>query len=333
MNDHARGSRSAFIEANLADPPPAVRGAVVAIGNFDGVHRGHQVVLSETIGLAHAIGRPAVALTFEPHPRTVFRPDKPVFRLTPRPVKSTVMAALGLDGVVVGAFDRAFAAIAASDFITDVLVGRLAVAHAVMGWDFQFGKGRAGTPDFLIEEGRRLGFGVTCVPACSDEGGTVISSSRVRAALGAGNVAEAAGLLGWHWFVSGTVIAGDRRGRALGFPTANIALPPETGLAHGIYAVKVRIGETVHDAVASYGRRPTFDNGAPLLEVFVLDYRGDLYGKTLQVAFMSYLRPEERFESVAALVAQMHKDVAEARAALAGIGPMTALDVTLGFFA
>lgn len=315
---------------DLAAPlPDRLRGAHVAIGNFDGVHRGHQTVLTAARDRARAAGRPTLALTFEPHPRTFFVPDRPVFRLTPVDAKARLVAALGLDGLVVARFDGELARLPAETFVADVLIGRFGLSGATIGWDFHFGKGREGTPAFLDEAGRRHGFTVDVVEPFSAEDGGLVSSSRVRAALEVGDLAEAAGLLGYRWFVEGTVVGGDRRGRDLGFPTANIRLPDDCRLAHGVYAVTFTVDGVVREGVANWGRRPQFDGGAPVLETFVFDFSGDLYGKRAEVAFVSRLRPEAKFPSVAALVEQMHLDCAEARAVLAARSPGTALDRAL----
>lgn len=300
-----------------ADPvPAALRGGVVAIGNFDGVHRGHQAVLGRVIEMARARGVAALALTFEPHPRSFFRPEAPVFRLTPAPVKAELFEALGLDGVVEVGFDAALAATPAESFVDWLLVERLGVGAAVVGYDFHFGKGRTGSPDVLRALGRDRGFDVEIVGKAGDSE-TVWSASAARAALAKGDVAAAARILGYRWFVRGEVVHGAKRGRDLGFPTANIGLAPETGLAHGVYAVRMRVDGAVHDGAASFGRRPQFDNGAPLLEVHLLDVSPDLYGKTVEVEFVGFIRPEARFDGVEELVARMKIDVAEARRLLA----------------
>ena len=315
---------------DLAQPiPDHLRGAHVAIGNFDGVHRGHQAVLEAALDRAQAAGRPTLALTFEPHPRSFFAPDRPVFRLTPPEAKARLVRALGLDGLVVCRFDAAFAQLSAEAFVADVLVGRLGLSGATIGWDFHFGRGREGSPAFLDAAGRRHGFPVDVVDPFSCEDGEPVSSSRIRAALAVGDLAEAAGLLGYRWFVEGTVVGGDRRGRDLGFPTANIRLPADCDLAHGVYAVTFAVDGVVRDGVANWGRRPQFDDGAPVLETFVFDFSGDLYGKAAEVGFVARLRAEAKFPSVADLVAQMHLDCAEARAILAVRSPGTALDRAL----
>ena len=240
--------------------PEALLGGVVAIGNFDGVHRGHQAVLERALDLARATGRPALVLTFEPHPRTHFKPETPVFRLTPPPLKARLLALAGFDAVIECAFDGEFAAQLAEDFIRGIVERRLGATHVVTGFDFHFGKGRAGGPAYLMEAGERLGFAVTLVDAFRDENVEVVSSSRIRALIGKGEVATAAGLLGYRFAVEAPVIGGKKLGRTLGFPTANMALPPETTLAPGIYAVRYRRPcGTLHDGVASFG--PIEDEG------------------------------------------------------------------------
>jgi riboflavin kinase / FMN adenylyltransferase len=289
-----------------------LRGSIIAIGNFDGVHRGHRAVIGAALKRAHMLGCKAAAFTFAPHPRRFFRPDEPIFQLSTEQNKLRLMAATKLDGAVIMTFDATLAATSAQDFIERILLSRLGVAGAVVGFDFHFGKNRAGSPAYLSEQGVRLGFTVDIVPPLEDEGRPV-SSGAVRKALSAGEVVEAAELLGAPWFVSGEVMHGDKRGRVLGFPTANFKLDPSCGLKHGVYAVRVRVNGTLYDGVASFGRRPMFDNGAPLLEVFIFDFDGDLYGQTVDVAFIGWIRHEQKFESIEALKRQMNADVAQAR--------------------
>ena len=296
--------------------PGALAGCVVAIGNFDGVHRGHRAVIGAALARARALGRPAAALTFDPHPRTFFRPDVPVFRLSTGRDKMRLLAATGLDGAVILRFDAALAATSAQDFISRILVGRLGIAGAAIGFDFHFGKDRQGSPAYLAGQGAELGFAVDIVPPLQDEGRPV-SSGAVRDALAAGKVVEAAELIGAPWFVSGEVVHGEKRGRDLGFPTANLRLDASCGLKHGIYAVRAQIDGQLVDGVASFGRRPTFDNGAPLLEVFLFDFAGDLYGKTIEVAFIGWIRGEEKFVSIDALKRAMDGDVVRGKDALA----------------
>ncbi|WGD29335.1 bifunctional riboflavin kinase/FAD synthetase [Ancylobacter sp. WKF20] len=314
---HAPASAHAFPVLRTAGPlPEALAHPVIAIGNFDGVHRGHRAVIGTAIDQARSLGRPALAMSFEPHPRAFFRPDEPMFRLTPEPMKLRRLAETGLDGAIVLPFDAAIAGLEAEAFVADLLVGRLGVSMVVAGYDFHFGKGRGGSPAFLREAGQRHGFPVEIVPPLLDEGAQ-ISSSVIRAALAQGRVEQAAHMLGAPWAVEAEVIHGDKRGRELGYPTANMRLDPATTLAHGIYAVTVTIDGVTHKGVASHGRRPTFDDGAPRLETFIFDFAGDLYGRVLTVAFHAYLRPELKFDSIDALIAQMDIDSARAKAALA----------------
>src|SRR6266545_743104 len=277
----------------------ALRGAVVAIGNFDGVHRGHRAVIAAALRRAWTLGRPAAALTFEPHPRSFFRPSEPLFRLTDERAKLRLLAATGLSGAIVLRFDAALARLSAEDFVAQILVKRLAVSGVAIGFDFHFGMERAGSPDYLAAQGAKRGFAVDVVPRFEDAGRSV-SSGPIRAAL-----------------VSGEVVQGDKRGRELGYPTANMRLDPGCGLAHGIYAVRVGIGERRYDGVANFGRRPMFDQGTVLLEAFLFDFAGDLYGQVIDVAFIDWIRPELKFASVADLVRRMDEDTRLARTALA----------------
>src|SRR6185437_1186107 len=292
-----------------------LHGAVVAIGNFDGVHRGHRAVIGAALNRAKMLKRKAAALTFTPHPRLFLRPQDALFQLSGDRDRLRLLAASGLDGAIVMNFNAALAATSAQDFVERILVGRFGIGGAAIGFDFHFGNNRKGSPAYLAEEGARLGFAVDIVPPLEDEGRPV-SSGAVRAALSQGKVVEAAELLGAPWFVSGEVIHGDKRGRDLGFPTANLKLDPACGLKHGIYAVRVAIGSKRHDGVASFGVRPMFDAGAPLLEVFLFDFDGDLYGRAIDVAFIGWIRHEQKFESVDMLKRQMMADSAQARDAL-----------------
>jgi riboflavin kinase/FMN adenylyltransferase len=296
------------------------RGAVVAMGNFDGVHLGHRAVLNAAIEMGRAHGRPALALTFEPHPRRFFSPHSPQFRLTDEAAKLRLLAGTGLAGAIVMTFDKGRAQTSAQDFIHHDLIGRLGVSGIAVGYDFHFGKGRVGSPSLLVSEAPRLGIEVDVQPHIDIEERPV-SSTAIREALAEGQLDEATTMLGGPWFVTGVVIHGDKRGRDLGYPTANIRLDRDCGLKHGIYAVRVARGRgadrVLVDGVASFGRRPTFDNGAPLLEVFLFDFKGDLYGETLDVAFIGYIREELKFTDIDALVRQMDDDSSRARAELA----------------
>lgn len=320
----------------LSDPvhlPAGLRGGVVAIGNFDGVHRGHLAVLEKALGMARERGVPALVLTFEPHPRTVFRPDQPVFRLTPAPMRARLLGALGFDAVIEQPFSRDFAATEPVEFVRGILCDGLGITHVVTGFDFHFGRNRAGGPAYLMAAGEEHGFGVTLVDAFRDEGADVISSSRIRECLQQGEVSEAAGLLGYRYTVEAEVVRGKQLGRTLGYPTANMALPEDNGLAHGIYAVRfTRADGSVHDGVASFGRRPTVDSdGAALLETVLFDFSGDLYGETCRVSLFGFLRGEVKFDGLDPLVAQMKRDEQEARALLAGVEPLSPLDGAIAF--
>ena len=316
MSHRPNPTKPLLVVRDGAHRTDALTGGVVAIGNFDGVHRGHRAVIAAAVDRAMALGRPAVALTFEPHPRRLLRPHEPMFRLSDAATKLRLLAATGLDGAVVLTFDAALAGLSAEDFIARILVERLAAAGATIGFDFHYGKDRSGSPAFLAAEGRRHGFPVEIVPPLEDEG-RAVSSSSIRAALSAGRVVEAAELLGNPWLVSAPVVHGDARGRALGYPTANLKLDPGCGLKFGIYAVRVGLAGLRYEGVASFGRRPTFDDGPPLLEVYLFDFSGDLYGASIDVAFLAWIRSELKFASVAELVARMEEDCRLARAALA----------------
>lgn len=300
------------------DIPARLRGGVVAIGNFDGVHRGHRAVLGQAREIARERGLPALAITFEPHPRSYFRPEQPLFRLTPSVAKAELIEALGLGAMVEIAFDAALAATSAEDFVDRIIVGRLQAGVVVVGFDFHFGKGRAGSPEVLAALGRERGFEVVVVEKAG-EGDAGWSSSAAREALAEGRVEDAAAILGYRWFVRGEIVHGEKRGRELGFPTANMRLPADCDLRHGVYAVRMRVGDASHDGVASYGRRPQFDNGAALLETFLFDVSPDLYGQTVEVEFIGFIRPEARFASVEELIARMHEDAAIARRMLANV--------------
>jgi riboflavin kinase/FMN adenylyltransferase len=296
-----------------------LRHAVVAIGNFDGVHLGHRAVIDAAIDQARKIHKPAAALTFEPHPRSFFSPDAPSFRLSSEAAKLRLLAATGLDGAIVLTFDAALAELSAEQFVSDILVERLGIKGAAIGFNFHFGKARRGSPEFLEAQGRTHGFSVEIVPPFQLDGRRV-SSGAVRDALSAGHVAEATELLGYPYFVTAQVVHGDKRGRELGYPTANLQLPPDCGLKHGIYAVRVGVGGERYDGVANFGRRPMFDSGVVLLEVHVFGFSGDLYGAVLDVAFISWIRPEMKFAGVDELVRRMDDDSRHARTALARAG-------------
>jgi riboflavin kinase / FMN adenylyltransferase len=308
---------SDFTVTRDADPPASTpKGMVVAMGNFDGVHLGHRAVIDAALRMGQSHGSPAFAVTFEPHPRRYFSPNTPQFRLTDETAKLRLLAATGLAGAVVMTFDKRRAETTAQDFIHHDLIERLGISGIAVGYDFHFGKGRVGSPGLLVSEAPRLGIEVD-VQAHVDIAERPVSSSAIRMALAEGQIDDATAMLGAPWFVSGVVIHGEKRGRDLGYPTANIRLDRNCGLKHGIYAVRVGLDGKPIDGVASFGRRPTFDNGAPLLEVFLFDFKGDLYGRSLDVAFIAFLREELRFEGIDALIRQMDDDSRQARASLA----------------
>ncbi len=298
------------------DVPNELRGGALAIGNFDGVHRGHQSLLIETAKRAKELGTAAGAMVFEPHPRVYFRPDEPMFALTSLTEKLRLFEQLHLDFAVVLKFDAALANLTPQAFARDVLAGGFNVRHVVVGYDFYFGKDRAGTPQMMGQLGQQLDFGVTVIPPIA-EAGEVFSSSAVRARLSTGDVRGAAIELGHWWRVRGVVTGGAKRGTGLGFPTANITLPPGTALGHGIFATLVGVDGVWHEGAAYFGQRPTFDHGAPVLEVFLFDFDENLYGREIVVDFIGFVRPDQRFTDLEALKEQMRKDCEQAREMLA----------------
>jgi len=301
---------------------PQARGASVAMGNFDGLHRGHQELLLLAKEQAERQGRPWGIVTFEPHPRTFFKPDEPVFRLTPLPLKARLAAALGASFVLVLAFDKAFSLLEPRDFVQQHLVERMKVAHVVTGYDFHFGRGRKGNPSVLKELGQKHGFDVTIVDQVADEddSNSPFSSSSIRSALRRGHMAAAARELGYYWTVMGEVVPGDQRGRALGFPTANIILEEGAEPIRGIFTVRVRDGgkrrSRTWGGAGYFGDRPTFEPRRPFLEVHLFDMSEDLYGRTLLVEFIDLIRPDQKFDSVEDLIDRMNRDCIEAKARL-----------------
>lgn len=298
---------------------------VVAIGNFDGVHKGHRHVLSRARNLARENDVAFGVMSFEPHPRAFFSGGKAFFRLTPEVTKLRLFEHLGADFSAILSFDAAFSATSAEDFLQNLVKDWLRASHVVVGFDFHFGHKRAGTPEFLTRWGAQNGLGTTVVPALLDHE-TPVSSSRIRAALGEGDIKTANALLGYRWFVTSEVIHGAKRGRTLGYPTANMALGEETNLATGVYAVRVEVEGKLYGGAASFGRRPQFDNGAVLLETYLFNFSGDLYGKEISVEFVARLRGEERFESVEALISQMQDDCAAAKVLIGSDGVPSILE-------
>jgi riboflavin kinase/FMN adenylyltransferase len=268
------------------------------------------------LGLAKRLGGPCALLTFEPHPADFFAGNSVIFRLTPCEAKEAILDRMGLDGMIVLTFDAALAGLSAEDFVVKVLVERLGIAGVVAGYDFHFGAKRAGTPEFLKQAGERHGFAVEIVDKITyDASGSLdaVSSTAIREALEAGDVRRARELLGHPFLIEGEVVGGAKRGRELGFPTANIVPDHSCRLKHGIYAVTINVDGVTYGGVASFGRRPTFDDGPALLEIYLFDFDGDLYGKMVEVAFVDFLRGEEKFDTAEALTEQMRKDAARAR--------------------
>lgn len=304
--------------------PDRLRGAVLALGNFDGFHLGHQAVVARARDIASTTGRPLIVATFDPHPVRFFHPDAPPFRLTTLDQRECLFAAAGADAMLVFRFDAALAAVPADAFVAEWLGARAGAAHVVTGVDFTFGAGRTGTVAVLQAEGARIGIGAEAVAPVADAAGP-ISSSRIRQALRAGNAEEAARLLTRPFAIEGAVRHGDKRGRTIGYPTANLELVNYLRPAYGIYAVRGRLADgRLLNGVANLGIRPQFDPPKELLEPFFFDFSGDLYDQVIEVALISRLRPEAKFDSLDALIAQMDTDSAEAKRRLAsGPSPRT----------
>jgi riboflavin kinase/FMN adenylyltransferase len=301
--------------------PAEFHGGVIALGNFDGVHRGHQVVIGQAIARARALGVPAAVMTFDPHPRRLFQPDQAPFALSQLRTKCRHIEDLGVDYLYLQHFDRDFAGKTAAEFVTQVLCEGLRVVHVVVGDDYVFGAKRSGSVEVLQAMAADHGFGVTSVPPVRDDQGVIFSSTRARAALTEGRPQEAAFVLGRPWEIEGRVEHGDKRGRTIGFPTANIALGDFQRPAAGVYAVRAGLDEGAEtkwiDGVANYGRRPTFDKTDELLEVHLFDFSGDLYGQHLRVQMIDFIRPERTFDGLDALKAQISADADQARIILA----------------
>jgi riboflavin kinase/FMN adenylyltransferase len=302
--------------------PTDARGSAVAIGNFDGVHIGHQAVIGAAVAQARTLGAPPSVLTFEPHPRMLFKPDSEPFRLTPLRPKAHAIEALGAELLIVLAFDRALSEKSAESFVADVLVAGMGVRHVVVGGDFVFGHDRLGNVQRLAEMGGELGIGVTALQPVAGGDGTIYSSTAIRQALKAGDPRRAAALLGRAWEIEGRIEHGDARGRQLGFPTANLGLAEYLRPAFGVYAVQAGVDQGAetrwHAGVANLGRRPTVAGLVERLEVHLFDFDGDLYGRHLRVRLIEFLRPEKKFDGLDALRAQIARDSAQARAILAG---------------
>ena len=296
---------------------PSDRGATVAIGNFDGVHLGHQAVLEQA---ARAADAPLGVVTFEPHPREYLFPDTPPFRLMNADARAHQLEKLGVVHLYELPFNATLAALTPREFAGDILCERLGLAHVTVGRDFRFGKDRAGTAEKLVAFGAEFGFGVTIADLVAT-GGVTVSSTRIREALSSGRPRDAAKMLGHSYRIDGIVERGDQRGRDLGYPTANMSIAGLHPPKFGVYAVRVDVlsGENAgrYDGVASLGVRPMFGENVPNFETHLFDFRGDLYGANMSVALVEYLRPEEKFDSLEALIHQMDADSARARDILA----------------
>lgn len=301
--------------------PPGCKNAVVAIGNFDGVHLGHQQLIAAARQQAQKLNKPLGVLTFEPHPRSLFRPDEPVFLLSSPAWKARLLKGLGVQYLDVATFDRDLAGLEAEEFVRQILVERLAVSHVVTGYDFHFGRGRKGSPDIMRALGGQYGFGVTIVDQVTDDDGVApYSSSAIRTALRRGHVQKAASQLGHWWSIIGTVVKGDRRGHTIGYPTVNIPLEPGCEPHEGIYAVRVRPADkgskTVWNGAGYIGYRPTFETERLFLEVFIFDFDDDLYGHELIIEFIDFVRPDKKFDTVDELLVQMKADCDDIRITL-----------------
>ncbi|HEU4704998.1 MAG TPA: bifunctional riboflavin kinase/FAD synthetase [Sphingomicrobium sp.] len=297
--------------------PERLRAGIVALGNFDGFHLGHQAVVSRAVARGHHERRPVIVATFDPHPVRFFKPDVPPFRLTSLDQRERLFAHAGAEAMLVFRFDRELAGTSAEDFVARLLGERIGAAGVVTGDDFTFGKGRSGTLDMLARLGMRVGIAAEAVAPVLLEG-TRISSGRIREALAAGDPGTATRLLSRPFAVEGQVERGDGRGRELGYPTANLRLGDYQRPAYGIYAMRVRLDDgREYAGVGSLGIRPMFEPPVELLEAHLFDFDEDLYGRTVEVALHAFIRPEEKFADLAALAARMKEDEAEARRLLA----------------
>lgn len=299
------------------DLPEDLRGAAVAIGAFDGVHRGHQAVIAAARQAADSLGAPLAVVSFAPHPRRWFQPDAAPFRLMTTDQMVRALAPLGVQRLYLLPFDADMAAMTDEQFAVEVLGSGLGIRHAAVGFDFTYGKDRTGSPEGLRRHGEQLGFTVSVIDRLDDPDGLKLSSSAVREALKAGDMARAAAILGHPFAIQGEVVHGEKRGRTIGVPTANVRLGDYMRPAYGVYATRTRLADgRVIDGVANLGIRPMFEIDVPLLEVWLLDFSGDLYGQTIENELVALLRGEMNFDSLDALKVQIDADAAAARAVL-----------------
>lgn len=290
-------------------------GSAVTIGNFDGVHLGHREIFRRVKAAAAAIGGNSVIVTFAPHPMKVLAPEKSPLLINTYAEKELLIEVSGIDYLVVIPFTKEFAATTASEFARDVLVGKIGMKRLIIGYDYAFGRNREGNAEFLRQAGRELGFEVEVLEPLGN-GATVYSSSLIRAMIAEGRVAEVVSLLGRHYSLAGKVVHGHSRGRGLGFPTANLETEKELVPRNGVYAVKVRIDETVWDGACNIGDNPTFGDAGRSIEIFLFDFEGDLYGREMRVYFVERLRDERKFADADFLVRQIAEDVARCRGIL-----------------
>ncbi len=306
-----------------SEVPAALKGGVIALGNFDGLHLGHQAVIGRAVGLARKAGVAAAVMTFEPHPRMFFKPDQEPFRLSPFRMKAHVIEALGVDYLYVQSFDKEFSQRTPENFVSEILVGGLGLSHIVVGYDYVFGYQRKGNVEVLRELAAKYGFGVTAVEKLS-AGEERFSSTLIRNLLREGRPRDAARMLGRFWEIEGRVVPGDKRGRQLGFPTANLEYRDYLHPKKGVYAICAGVdhgaGTVWHNGVANFGNRPTFDKTDVLLEAHLFEMNEDLYGKHLRVALVGYIREEKKFDGLEALKAQIAADSETARRLLTMAG-------------
>lgn len=308
---------TARIVRGWRDLPAGQKGAAVAVGAFDGVHRGHQAVIESAAEAARALGVPLGVVSFEPHPRRFFQPEAAGFRLMTPDQMARALGELGVDRLHLLDFDAEMAGMSDADFAGRVLAEGLGIRHAAVGFDFTFGRGRTGSPEALRTYGEDLGFTVSVTGRRDDPSGLKLSSSAVREAVKAGDMDRAAAILGRPWAIEGEVVHGDKRGRTIGTPTANVRLSDYMRPAYGVYATRTRLPDgRVLDGVASLGVRPMFETPEPLLEVWLFDFDGDLYGQTIETQLIAWLRPEAKFDGLEALKAQIALDAEQARSVL-----------------
>jgi len=294
--------------------PEVAKGAVIALGNFDGIHKGHQAIIRKTVQLAKDLNKPSAVMTFEPHPVSLFKPDTDNFRLTTFAKKAELIAALGVDYIFSVDFTRDFSKITAHDFVQNILVNSLKVSHVVIGYDFIFGYKRGGTSRLLQEMAEKYAYGFTQVMAVGRDD-NVYSSTKIRSALQDGDLEAAKDMLGHYFCLSGNVIKGEGRGRTIGFPTVNVNCGDLLRPKKGVYAVKLKIenDDKIYDAVANIGVKPTFGGADETVEVHIFDFDRDIYSSNVEIIFIGYIRPEQKFSGVGELVEQINKDCIKAK--------------------